>query len=66
MFQYTCLNPIADVGLNLLSADYAKVDDIKEADAALVRSASLHDMDLGDKVVAHSFHLTDTGTAGGG
>lgn len=52
MFQYTCLNPIADVGLNLLSADYAKVEDIKEADAALVRSASLHDMDLGDKVVA--------------
>ena len=52
MFQYTCLNPIADVGLNLFSADYAKVDDIKEADAALVRSASVHDMDLGDKVVA--------------
>ena len=52
MFQYTCLNPIADVGLNLFSADYAKVEDIKDADAALVRSASVHDMDLGDKVVA--------------
>ena len=52
MFQYTCLNPIADVGLNLFSADYAKVDDVKDADAALVRSASLHDMDLGDKVLA--------------
>lgn len=52
MFKYTCLNPIADVGLNLFSADYAKVDDVKEADAALVRSASLHDMDLGDNVVA--------------
>ena len=52
MFQYTCLNPIADVGLNLFSADYEKVDDIKDADAALVRSASVHDMDLGDKVVA--------------
>ena len=52
MYKFTCLNPIADVGLNLFSADYAKVDDIKEADAALVRSASVHDMDLGDKVVA--------------
>ena len=52
MFQYACLNPIADVGLNLFSADYAKVDDVKDADAALVRSASVHDMDLGDKVVA--------------
>lgn len=52
MYKYTCLNPIADVGLNLFSADYAKVDDVKDADAALVRSASVHDMDLGDKVVA--------------
>ena len=52
MFQYTCLNPIANVGLNLFSADYAKVDDIKDADAALVRSASVHDLELGDKVVA--------------
>ena len=52
MYKYTCLNPIANVGLNLFSADYEKVEDIKEADAALVRSASVHDMDLGDKVVA--------------
>ena len=52
MYNYACLNPIADVGLNLFSADYAKVDDVKDADAALVRSASVHDMDLGDKVVA--------------
>ena len=52
MFNYTCLNPIADVGLNLFSADYAKVDNILDADAALVRSASVHDMELGDKVVA--------------
>lgn len=52
MFNYTCLNPIADVGLNLFSADYAKVDNILDADAALVRSASVHDMELGEKVVA--------------
>ena len=52
MFKYACLNPIANVGLNLFSADYEKVDDVKDADAALVRSASVHDMDLGDKVVA--------------
>ena len=52
MYKYTCLNPIADVGLNLFSADYEKVDDIKDADAALVRSASVHDMELGDNVVA--------------
>lgn len=52
MFNYACLNPIADVGLNLFSDNYAKVDDVKDADAALVRSASVHDMELGDKVVA--------------
>lgn len=39
MFNYTCLNPIAGVGLDLFSDDYKKVDDIKDADAALVRSA---------------------------
>ncbi len=52
MYKYACLNPIAEVGLNLFSDNYAKVEDVKEADAALVRSASLHDMDLGDNVVA--------------
>lgn len=46
MFQYTCLNPIADVGLNLFSDKYQKTDDIKEAQAVLVRSASMHDMEL--------------------
>ena len=52
MFKYTCLNPIADVGLDLFVNKYEKVDDIKDADAALVRSASVHDIELGDKVVA--------------
>jgi len=52
MFKYACLNPIANVGLNLFSADYEKVEDIKDADAALVRSASVHDMELGDNVLA--------------
>lgn len=46
MFQYTCLNPIADVGLNLFSDKYQKTDDIKDAQAVLVRSASMHDMEL--------------------
>ena len=52
MFNYTCLNPIAGVGLNLFSDDYKKVDDIKDAQAALVRSAAMHDMELGDTVLA--------------
>lgn len=52
MYNYTCLNPIAGVGLDLFSDDYNKVEDIANADAALVRSASMHEMELGDKVLA--------------
>ncbi len=46
MFNYTCLNLIAGVGLDLLSDEYNKVDDIKDAQAVLVRSAAMHDMEL--------------------
>ena len=50
MFTYNCLNPISDKGLDLFSTDYKKVDTIGEADVALVRSAAMHDMELGDKI----------------
>lgn len=52
MFRYNCLNPIAAVGLELFSGDYQKVEDIKDADAVLVRSASMHDLDLPENLVA--------------
>ena len=52
MFKYTCLNPIADVGLNNLTDEYIKTDDFAEADAVLVRSAAMHDMELSDNLCA--------------
>lgn len=52
MFQYTCLNPIAAVGLDLFSEDYTKTDKIEEAQAALVRSASMHEMELPESLLA--------------
>ncbi len=52
MFQYNCLNPIAAVGLDLFSEDYKKVEELKDAEAALVRSASMHDMELPDSLLA--------------
>ena len=52
MFNYTCLNPIAGVGLDLLSDEYNKVEDIKDAQAVLVRSAAMHDMELSDNLLA--------------
>lgn len=52
MYQYHCLNPIANVGLDLFDENYKKVDDIKEAQAVLVRSAAMHDMDLPESLYA--------------
>lgn len=51
MFNYTCLNPIAKVGLEGFDDRFTQVDDIKDADGALVRSASMHEMDLPDKLL---------------
>ncbi len=52
MFKYNCLNPIAQVGLDRFDANYQKCDDIKEADGVLVRSASMHDMELPENLLA--------------
>lgn len=52
MFQYHCLNPIADVGLDLFSQDYKKTDDMNQAQAVLVRSASMHDMEFPKELCA--------------
>lgn len=52
MFQYHCLNPISEVGLNMFSDNYKKTDTADDADAILVRSAKMHDMEISDSVVA--------------
>lgn len=52
MYQYQCLNPIANVGLELFSEDYKKVEDMKEAQAVLVRSAAMHDLELPEGLYA--------------
>ncbi len=52
MYQYHCLNPIAAVGLDLFSNDYEKTEDMNRADAVLVRSAAMHDMELPENLAA--------------
>lgn len=52
MYRYNCLNPIADVGLALFSADYEKTEELKDADAVLVRSASMHETVFSDRLAA--------------
>lgn len=52
MFNINCLNPISNVGLNNLTADYCLTEDVKEAEGILVRSASMHDMEIPGKLLA--------------
>lgn len=50
MYQYHCLNPIAEVGLNKFDGNYAKTDNLENADAVLVRSAAMHDMEFPEQL----------------
>ena len=52
MYQYHCLNPIAAKGLDIFGEDYKKTETLYEADAVLVRSAKMHDMELPEGVKA--------------
>lgn len=51
-YKVNCLNPIADVGLKNFSEKYEITADLKEADGILVRSASMHDMELPERLLA--------------
>ena len=56
MYQYHCLNAISNAGLENFNENYVKVENINDADAVLVRSAAMHDMELGEnlKVIARA------------
>lgn len=47
-----CLNPIAACGLDLFDDTYEMVEDANAADVILVRSASMHDMELSGNLAA--------------
>jgi len=50
MYKYYCLNPIADIGLEKFSDTYIPVSKPEDAEAILVRSAGMHDMELGSNL----------------
>ncbi len=52
MPKYTCLNPIAQCGLDNFPKDYEKTDKLEDADVVLVRSAQMNDLDLPDSMLA--------------
>ncbi|CCZ90171.1 d-isomer specific 2-hydroxyacid dehydrogenase NAD-binding [Clostridium sp. CAG:167] len=50
--KVNCLNPIAACGLEMLGDNYEVTENFSEAEAVLVRSASMHDMDLPESLLA--------------
>lgn len=52
MYQYHCLNPISSIGLKRFTDNYQKTDDIAQAEGVLVRSASMHEMEMPKNLLA--------------
>ena len=52
MFKVHCLNKISKVGMTCLSDDYITTETIEAADAILVRSAAMHDMEFSKNLKA--------------
>ena len=52
MKKIHCLNSISKVGLDSFSEKYTFTDNLSEADALMVRSASLHDTEFSKELVA--------------
>ena len=52
MFKINCLNPISDVGLKNFNDKYEVTADVKEDQGILVRSASMHEMEIPEGLLA--------------
>lgn len=52
MAKINCLNPIAKCGTDLFDDTYEMTDNFAEADAVLVRSASMHELEVSDNLLA--------------
>lgn len=47
-----CLNPIAKIGLDIFDDTYTMTEDLGNADAVLVRSASMHELDMPESLLS--------------
>ena len=52
MIKVNCLNPIAKVGMSLLPETFGTTGDFNEAEAVLVRSAAMHELELPECLLA--------------
>lgn len=52
MYKIATLNKISPVGLDCLTDDYTITEDIQEANSIILRSYSMHEMELSDELLA--------------
>ena len=52
MYKIHCLNKISPKGTALFTEEYQTVDNLESADAVLVRSANMHELELPEKLLA--------------
>lgn len=52
MFKIATLNKISPVGLSHLTDNYTITENVDEANAILVRSQAMHDMDFSDNLLS--------------
>ncbi len=52
MYKIATLNKIAPVGLDCLTDDYTITEEIQEANSIILRSYSMHEMELSDELLA--------------
>ena len=52
MYNVKCLNPIAQIGLDNFTDEFQMTEEINEAEAVLGRSASMHEIEAPEKLLA--------------
>ena len=52
MYKVHCMNNIAKVGTDALGENFRLTDNVADAEAIMVRSANLHEMDFSNKLLA--------------
>ena len=52
MYKVHYLNKISQKGISLFTDSYTKAESAQEAQAILVRSAAMHDMEFSDELIA--------------
>ena len=51
-FKYYCMNPISKAGIDRFKDNYEKTEQIEDADAVLVRSADMKELELPENLKA--------------